>query len=494
MISAVTVTANLAGLLYLARHRAEGKPELEEAARVFMAVLEGAPLKIVASPACLTVNGIRVPSDAPGASAVNEQFLAHRVSRLELRTPPEVGELLTLVRVLSAYPGVHATWDDVRTALGPVAAKGYLAEDRSELTVIHQDEDSALDLRFGSSEEWASDGLFVEQGGLIPPAVSLSAPDLTRTNVDPPLKREDPAKLERLKARGHSAIEAEDWDSLLTTAQDFMVAEEEAVSELSIRLYRLELRRLLSTREITEIARLAAVGSRRSEAVSVLSRLGGDATEVLMDLLSETEALAERRGYYSALTKMTEGIEVIIHHLDSPMWFVVRNAAELCGEMRLEGSVPELARHLDHADERVRRSIAAALHKIGTRDALEPLARMLKDPAQSVRMQVVGNLDGVRGRALAMPLMSLLQRELDGDVIREVLNALGRIGTPDALMALRSVAIGELKRFDHKQRLQATEALGLAGPAAHQILQDLSGSRDHELAGTAARLLEEVTT
>ncbi len=492
MRSPIAITANLAGLLYLARHRAGDEPELEESARVFLAAMDGASLRIVVSPAWLEVNGIRVPSDAPGVSAVNEQFHAHRVSRLEFRAPPEVSELLTLARVLSAYPGVHASWDDVRSALGPVAAKGFLTEDRSEFTVIHPADNAALDLQLGSSEEWAGIDSFVEQGGLIPPAVSLPVPDLKRT-IKPAPKTEDPSKLERLKIRGHSAIDAEDWDSLLTTAQDFLIAEHEAVSESSARLYRLELRRLLSTREITQVARLAAIGNRRQEATRVLSQLGGDATEVLMQLLSETEALAERRGYYSALTNMTEGIEVIIHHLDSPMWFVVRNAAELCGEMRLEGSVPELARHLDHADARVRKSIAGALHRIGTREALDPLARMLKDPAKSVRMQVVGNLDGVRGRALAMPLMSLLQREQDGDVIREVLHALGRIGTADALMALRSIANGEFRQLDRKQRIQAVEGLGLAGPAAHELLRDLTGSRDDELASTAANLLAEVT-
>ena len=89
--------------------------------------------------------------------------------------------------------------------------------------------------------------------------------------------------------------------------------------------------------------------------------------------------------------------------------------------------------------------------------------------------------------------MSLLQREQDGDVIREILHALGRIGTADALMALRSVANGEFRQLDRKQRIQAVEGLGLAGPAAHQILRDLSDSKDDELGRTAAKLLAEVT-
>jgi HEAT repeat protein len=104
---------------------------------------------------------------------------------------------------------------------------------------------------------------------------------------------------------------------------------------------------------------------------------------------------------------------------------------------------------------------------------------------------VLGNLDGSRARALAMPLAALLQTEEHPDVLREVLRVLGRIGTPDALLALRRVAQGEVRRFGKRIRLQAIESLGTVGPAGAQILRSLAGDADSEIGNAAARALQD---
>jgi HEAT repeat protein len=188
---------------------------------------------------------------------------------------------------------------------------------------------------------------------------------------------------------------------------------------------------------------------------------------------------------------MEDGTEIIVHHLDHPMWYVIRNAAELCAEMKLVNAVPHLAKQATHPDERVRKSVALALARISTPDALEPMSRMLKDASPQVRLQVLGNLDGSRARALAMPLAALLQTEEHPDVLREVLRVLGRIGTPDALLALRRVAQGEVRRFGKRIRLQAIESLGTVGPAGAQILRSLAGDADSEIGNAAARALQD---
>ena len=148
--------------------------------------------------------------------------------------------------------------------------------------------------------------------------------------------------MERLISKGRSAVDAGDYGALLEISQDFLDAIEATPNEASARVYRLELNRLLSKHHIAQFARMAATGNQRELAIAVLRRLGSDATEILMDLLVETEAMAERRGYFSALTRMADGTEIIIHHHHHPTWYVVRNAAELCGEMRLAKSVPKL--------------------------------------------------------------------------------------------------------------------------------------------------------
>ena len=75
----------------------------------------------------------------------------------------------------------------------------------------------------------------------------------------------------------------------------------------------------------------------------------------------------------------------------------------------------------------------------------------------------------------------------------QVLRVLGRIGTPDAMLALRRVAQGEVRRFGKRIRLQAIESLGTVGPPGAQILRSLAGDTDSEIGTAAARALQAST-
>jgi len=487
------IAANLACLLYLARHRSESEEQLQAAVKVFLASLGGEALAVDAALEWLTVNRARMPSGAPGVRELNEQLLVHGVSRLELPADPAPDGVLRLARTLSAYPGVYASWDEMIASLGPDQAGATLTHMGSDLTFVHLEEPARLE---DSGEflvlQARGDGRALDDEGLILPPIDdfpSTAPPVT-PDRPPQVRKEDPAILQRLLDRGRSSAEAADYVALLEVAGDFLAAADRAVSEAASRTYQIELRRLLTRKHFAHFAKLAAIGRHRELATSVLRRLGSEATEVLMELLVETEAMAERRGYYSALTRMEAGVDIIIHHLEHPTWYVVRNAAELCGEMKLKRSVPLLASQSAHPDERVRKSVAVALHRIGTREALEPLFRMLKDLSPAIRMQVLGQLDGSLARPLAMPLASLLETEEDPDVLRELLRALGRIGSPDALVALRRVAQGGVRRLGRRERLVAVEALAGRGEPAHAILRQLASEADADVARAASQALE----
>ncbi len=497
-LSPSSVAANLSCLLYLARHRAEEEAEIREAGRVLLACLEGRPLAVEATTGWLAINETRLASGLPGAREVNEALLGHGVSRLDFPGPVELSDLLFIARTLAAFPGVYSTWEEFLRSLGPAVERIRLTRAGTDLPVIrfHDSEPvmTAAQLREREIIAKLHQKPVVDEGGLILPPIMVEppeAPPALRGADD--TRQKESRRLEQLVTVGRSAVEAGDYTALLQIANDFLDAVDEVSSEASARVYRLELKRLLSKHHIAQFARLAATGAQRELAIAVLRRLGSDATEILMDLLVETEAMAERRGYFSALTRMEDGTEIIIHHLDHPTWYVVRNAAELCGEMRLAAAVPKLTQHLGHADERVRKSVAVALSRVGTSESLEPLARMLKDPSAAIRVQVLGNLDGTKSRPLAMPLAALLESEEHPDVLREILRALGRIGTPDALLALRRVAQGEVRRLHKRFRLHAIESLGVAGTPGVPILRALAGDADAEIGATAARVLRETT-
>jgi HEAT repeat protein len=140
--------------------------------------------------------------------------------------------------------------------------------------------------------------------------------------------------------------------------------------------------------------------------------------------------------------------------------------------------------------------VAFALAKIGTSAAVEPLRRALRDVSPGVRMQVALGVGGRKAGALAMPMVVAIEQEQDLEVTRELMLALGRIGSPDAVQALIKFAQPGGKLFGRKPagpRLAAVEALRIAAtPAAIGTLQGMSDDSDKEVKSAARAALAEL--
>jgi HEAT repeat protein len=202
--------------------------------------------------------------------------------------------------------------------------------------------------------------------------------------------------------------------------------------------------------------------------------------------------MTERRAYFNALKEMTEGSELLIHMLSHDQWFVVRNVADLVAEIRLESAAPALAKQIGHTDERVRRAVAGALGRIGGAPAVEPLRRALRDPVPGVRLEAAKQLDGRKNRNLAMSLAVAAEEEAKPDVQKEMYLALGRIGSNEALQALRKAAEPGGKVFHRKPtsiRLAAIAGLHAAGPSAANALKELLTDDDREVRDAVERSL-----
>jgi hypothetical protein len=260
--------------------------------------------------------------------------------------------------------------------------------------------------------------------------------------------------------------------------------------------YGIMLKRMLPREALVQIARFVDDPRRGEAATRVMQRRGSDSTDVLLGLLATAESSRERRAYSVALRGIPEGTALIVQMLGHEKWFVARNVAEVAGELRLEEAVPELGRLLTHADARVRRAAAVALAKIGTKQTMEPLLRLLKEGAPELRALVASSIGGERSRALAMPLVVLAGEETDPAVVAEYYRALGRIGTADAVQALAKAAqpggmlIG---RRASGARVAAVEGLRLAGgAAARTALEGLAADGDKAVRELACRALEEI--
>jgi len=273
---------------------------------------------------------------------------------------------------------------------------------------------------------------------------------------------------------------------------------EERVPESSgvRRQYGIALRRFYTKPVLEGLSRLLGAPKHRAAAVGALQRGGAAGVEVLMDVLAAAPTVGERRAVFDALKHMTEGTDQLVHMLDHSEWFVVRNVAELIGELGMDDAVPALGKRLDHPDERVRKAVGLALAKIGTRGAAEPLRRALRDRSQEVRMQVAVGIGGRKSSALAMPLVVAMEEEKDEAVVRELILALGRIGSPDAVQALIKWAQPTGRFFGRKPselRVAAVEALRLAAsPAALGTLEGLSDDGDRAVREAASRAVTEL--
>jgi len=271
---------------------------------------------------------------------------------------------------------------------------------------------------------------------------------------------------------------------------------EAKVADAPRRTYGIALKRMFNKPLLQGVAHLLDYPAQREDGALVLQRAGADGVEVLLDILVAAPTVVERRGAFDALTRMKQGTDQLVHMLSHPQWFVVRNIAELVGELALEDAVPALAKQVGHEDERVRKAVALALAKIATPTCAEPLRRALRDKSPVVRMQVALGIGGRKSGALAMPLVVALEEEKDPEVERELILALGRIASPDAVQALIKFAQPSGRLFGRKPtglRVAAVEALRLAAtPAAMGTLQGLAGDADRQVKAAAQAAVVEL--
>jgi len=484
------LTTDFALLIHVLGHVPGKDPTVRAVTdRVLQGIAETG-LSMAAEVRTLWANGVAIHPDSPGAILLSDTMLIHHVGVVEF--PRDCGEVpvLAVARALAAPAGSYASFASFAGSLGgTITSQVMLRESGTDLVIHNLATDDPIQLESaGTAEE---DGIFSHGGettigpigdfDLIHGASALVEADTA------PARQE----LARLVERAAVARDTEQWDDLLTAGLGIEELLVSAATPGFQRTCRIELQRLVSGEALTRIARATGTGTRRREATTLLRHVGRRATEVLMEMLAAADGMAERRGYYTALTQMQEreNAGIIIDYLSHPVWYVARNAADLCGDMDLVESIPELAKRIYHEDERVRRSVAGALAKLGTSQAMEPIRQMLRDPAAPVRLEALMHLDGRRrGRSIGMVLAALLERETHTDVRREMLRTLGRIGTPDTIQAILRAAQPEGKRFrgrPRNERLGAVGALALAGPAAVPALRTLVKDPDPEVARAA---------
>jgi HEAT repeat protein len=444
----------------------------------------------------VTVNG--TPLDGAAYTALAQRLEFHSVDEIQIPAAPPPAEVFELLRALADQPGE----DDIPTRLRATGAQRI-----SVASVPHQvpvppappAPPPAPAAPSPSAAPAEVPEMLREEGTpTFEPATAAtrSSADILAELQRKPMGPQVGDLLAVLSRQLETAMRANRLEQALAIVVGIVRAEQSIGDEARRRQYSIALKRIYTKPLLEGIAHLVPMPAQRDAALLALQRAGEGGVEVLLDLLVAAPTIDERRGIFAALTGMTEGTDQLVHMLGHHQWFVVRNVAELVGELGLEEAVPALARQLDHEDERVRKAVALALAKTGSRSAAEPLRRALKDKSPEVRIQAALGVGGRKASALAMPLVVAMGEEEDEAVEQELMLALGRIGSPDAVQALIKFAQPGGKLFGRKPtalRVIAVEALRLAAtPAAIGTLEGLGADGDKQVRAAAQAALRDL--
>jgi HEAT repeat protein len=183
----------------------------------------------------------------------------------------------------------------------------------------------------------------------------------------------------------------------------------------------------------------------------------------------------------------------LIHLLGDNRWYVVRNAVDLLGEMRAAEAENALLEVVTHREERVRRSAATALARLGTLRSVQAVEKMATDPVPEVRAHAAQGLGGVKSSRAVGVLARALDREVDPEVQAVILAALGRQATDEAVARLTKAAEPDGRLFRRKPtalRLAAVQALAEANtPAALAALRRFADDKERDIKVAAGRAL-----
>jgi len=216
----------------------------------------------------------------------------------------------------------------------------------------------------------------------------------------------------------------------------------------------------------------------QARASEVLQWMGMDAVELMVDSIRESESAAPRRFLHETLARMPSAIPLLVPLLQSPRWYEVRNAADLLGRLLSPEALAPLKGLLAHADPRVRAAALEALSRYPGSAAVDAFRQGLTHAAPATRADAARAIGRRGSGAFAMPLVAALEEERDPKTWSEMLSALARMDSPDALSAVVNIALRKksvLRRggYPVPQRLEAVAVLAEAGTegARHALIR-----------------------
>ncbi|HET7458870.1 MAG TPA: HEAT repeat domain-containing protein [Gemmatimonadaceae bacterium] len=541
----LTFARHFSRLVWLLLNDAASVDQQKGALRALVTVGKDGPVTLSTQGMRLLANGALCPEALQGVPEVAAQLIGHAVRELKVEQAAAPGDLLGAARLLAAEPVPGDQGQAFASKLAALGAKTVavsvggsvgvgFADLEMEVLSAEESEDasaaaSAMAADLGAATataaanaaRTAAAAAAAAKGGGAAAAAAVAAPSTSSGAfldfAAPAPPRERLADLfSELDAATSPAIVSRLLDELVTAAEQAarsgdiekvadalggVVKREPKTQDGPLRgAYGMAARRLFKPTLLRPVAQMVATRpARADDYVATLARAGEDGADALIEQLTNASSLGERRAYFDALVRLNAGVSALVHMLGDARWYVVRNAADLLGEMKAtEADVP-LGELLKHDDERVRRAAVSALGKLGTAKSATTLQHALRDSAPGVRTQAAAGLaahaaggNAAAGKTATAALGDAFDAELDGEVQLALLAALGRVGTADAVQRLMKVAEPEGRLFKKKApalRVAAVHGLGEARtPAALNALSELLTDKEKEVRDAAVRV------
>lgn len=511
---ALTFAQHFARLVWLLLNQSDAIEEQKAALRAALTASRDGSVTLATREWRLYANDELVPETLTGVQDLTAQLVGHAVHEVRVDASALPADLLGVARILASEPlpgnasrafmdklsaldakSVHATPEtpieigrpSVMTPRMSVGIDGVIATPPQGSETVGQPTPAVGMQTIGGDDDSGS-------------YLTFSARQAPKGSVQDLLGQLDATKnvnvTTRLLDELVTVAETAQREGKIEVVGDafYGVVKREGVDNADLkRAYVMAIRRMSKPTLLRAVAQLLP---RRPEAdelvMTVITRAGEDGADALIEQLVSAQSVTDRRIYFNALVKLNAGVSALVHMLGDARWYVVRNAAELLGDLGANVAETPLIETLQHDDDRVRRSASVALAKLGTPKAIDALRKMLRDPAPAVRLQAAIGLSAMRGAKTATTITAALDEEQDQEVQLALLGALGKLATPDAVQKLIKAAEPETRLFKRKAsafRVAAIQALGEARtPASLTALQSFLNDKDKDVRDAVFRI------
>lgn len=249
--------------------------------------------------------------------------------------------------------------------------------------------------------------------------------------------------IDTLKGQAMQFIETGQYGQVLKI---FMVLESDALNKRFPRVTQEIIQYFNSPEFISQfIDSLRIIGRQmRNEALLLCDCYSERIIPPLMDALSGEDSQVVRRFLISLITYFGDmSVPEAIKRLEDPRWFVKRNMLFILKECGGNEVIPHVRPYCNHENKKISFEAIRLLLKIGDSHGIDALRRHLESESGEVVEQAIAITGSFRVKeALPNLLQMLKKKSISGADLLEkipIIRALGQIGDPGALNAIRDV-------------------------------------------------------